>query len=134
MKFVAVADTHAVLWYLLNDPRLSTAARDVFDLADSTKNSIVLSPISLVEVTYLVEKNRIPELAYTLLVNALAEPDNLFVEAPLSASVAISLRLVSRSEVPDMPDRIIAATALHFNIPILSCDRRIRAANLTTIW
>jgi PIN domain nuclease of toxin-antitoxin system len=83
MKFVAVADTHAVLWYLLNDPRLSTAARDVFDLADSTKNSIVLSPISLVEVTYLVEKNRIPELAYTLLVNALAEPDNLFVEAPL---------------------------------------------------
>jgi PIN domain nuclease of toxin-antitoxin system len=32
-----------------------------------------------------------------------------------------------------MPDRIVAATALHLCVPILSCDGRIRSANLQTI-
>jgi predicted nucleic acid-binding protein len=44
------------------------------------------------------------------------------------------MRLVSRAEVPDMPDRIIAATAVYFDVPVLSRDRRILAANLKTVW
>lgn len=33
-----------------------------------------------------------------------------------------------------MPDRIIAATAIHFGVPVLSRDSRIRASNVRTIW
>jgi PIN domain nuclease of toxin-antitoxin system len=33
-----------------------------------------------------------------------------------------------------MPDRVIAATAIHFDVPIISRDGRIRAANLKTVW
>ncbi len=44
------------------------------------------------------------------------------------------MRHVPRSEVPDMPDRIIAATALYLKVPLISRDARIRAANLDTIW
>ncbi|MFN8556717.1 MAG: hypothetical protein U0531_04995 [Dehalococcoidia bacterium] len=41
---------------------------------------------------------------------------------------------VSRQEVPAMPDRIIAATAVYLGVPVISRDRRIRAAALETVW
>ena len=44
------------------------------------------------------------------------------------------MRQVPRAEVPDMPDRMIAATAVYFNVPVISRDRRIRAATLKTVW
>jgi PIN domain nuclease of toxin-antitoxin system len=33
-----------------------------------------------------------------------------------------------------MPDRIVAATALRFGVPIISRDGKIRASKLATIW
>jgi len=36
--------------------------------------------------------------------------------------------------VPDMPDRIIAATALHLDLPLVTRDRAIQAAGLKAIW
>ena len=44
------------------------------------------------------------------------------------------MRQVSRAEVPDMPDRMVAATAVYFELPVTSRDRSIRAASLRTIW
>jgi hypothetical protein len=38
-----------------------------------------------------------------------------------------------RSPVPDMPGRMVAATAVYFDVPVISRDRRIRAASLKTI-
>jgi PIN domain nuclease of toxin-antitoxin system len=72
--------------------------------------------------------------AYDNLSNALADPEQAFLETPLSMSVADALRQVPRAEIPDMPDRIVAATDLHFAAPLLSRDGRIRAANVKSIW
>jgi PIN domain nuclease of toxin-antitoxin system len=41
-----VADTHAALWFLSGDPRLSAPAKDFFDKAASERRKIVLSPLS----------------------------------------------------------------------------------------
>ncbi len=44
-------------------------------------------------------------------------------------------RWVTDTHVPDMPDRIIAATALHLNLPLLSRDGQIaQVPSLTVIW
>lgn len=48
--------------------------------------------------------------------------------------VAQTMSRVARAQVPDLPDRIIAATALHLAIPIISRDRKIQASGLTTVW
>jgi PIN domain nuclease of toxin-antitoxin system len=58
-----VADTHAALWYLLKNPSLSATARRFMDDAAAAGQDIVLSPISLAEIVYLVEKNRLPASA-----------------------------------------------------------------------
>jgi PIN domain nuclease of toxin-antitoxin system len=49
-------------------------------------------------------------------------------------SVADALELVSRNEVPDLPDRIVTATAVALRVPLISRDRKIRASQVQTIW
>jgi PIN domain nuclease of toxin-antitoxin system len=134
VNIVDVADTHAALWHLYDDPRLLVTA-DIFLMdATSARHKIAISSISLVEVAYLVEKARIWPTAFDDLVNVLADPDHIFVEVPVTKLNSDALRRVPRAAVPDMPDRIIAATGLHLDVPVLSRDSRIRAANLKTIW
>jgi predicted nucleic acid-binding protein len=48
--------------------------------------------------------------------------------------VALSVGRVVHDEVPDMPDRIIAGTALYFGVPVISRDRKIKASSVETIW
>ena len=129
-----VVDTHAALWYLLKNPRLSATARGFMENAASAGHDIVLSPISLAEIVYLVEKGRLPASAYDELREALNNPDFVLEEAPLTGEVVETMRRVPRVDIPDMPDRIVAATALHLGVPVISRDGRIRASNVQTVW
>ena len=70
-----IADTHAALWYLLQNPALSSRARSFMDDAASGGKGIGLSPISMAEIVYLVEKGRLAASAYDELKAALADPD-----------------------------------------------------------
>jgi len=54
--------------------------------------------------------------------------------ADLTAGVVEALTRVPRTHVPDMPDRIIAATALHLGLPLMTRDRSIQRAGVRTIW
>jgi predicted nucleic acid-binding protein len=40
---------------------------------------------------------------------------------------------IDRSEVPDLPDRVIAATARLYEVPVISRDRQIRLPTVETI-
>jgi PIN domain nuclease of toxin-antitoxin system len=130
----AVADTHTALWHLFSDARLSATAETFIHEAAAARRKIAISSISLAEVIYLVEKGRLPPAAYDELVQALADPEHVFTEAAFTSAVVQSMRQVSRAEVPDMPDRMIAATVVYFRVPVLSRDRRILAASLKTVW
>jgi PIN domain nuclease of toxin-antitoxin system len=130
----AVADTHTALWHLFGDARLSAAAAAFISDAATARRKIAISTISLAEVVYLVEKNRLPPSVYEELTQALADPEHVFTEAVLTADIVQAMRQVTRAEVPDMPDRIVAATAVYFDVPVISRDRLIRAASLKTVW
>jgi len=129
-----LADTHAALWFLYDLARLSALARNALRQAVSTGSPIYLASISLVEVRYLVEKGRLPEEAAQRLEGALAPTATALTLAPLDLGVAQALARIPRNAVPDMPDRIIAATALHLDVPLVTRDGMIRAAPITTIW
>ena len=131
---VGVADTHAALCYLFKNPLLSATARNFTDDAAAAGNDIVLSPISLAEIVYLTEKSRLPNSAYEELKRALADHEYVIEEAPFTADIVEAMRQVPRADVPDMPDRIVAATAVYFGVPVISRDGRIRASSVRTIW
>jgi PIN domain nuclease of toxin-antitoxin system len=129
-----VADTHSAIWYLLVSGKLSQNALDAFDHAARLGDPIYLASLSLVEVIYLVEKKRLPEIALDRLNSALTGGLPGFVLGPLDLAVAQAVRHIPRDLIPDMPDRIIAATALHLNLPLVTCDHKLHAAGIPTIW
>jgi PIN domain nuclease of toxin-antitoxin system len=129
-----VADTHTVLWYLFDDERLSAAAGEFIEQAAAAGNRIGVSSISLAEIIYLIEKNRVAANVYADVKAALADPEHVFEESVLTGEVVDVMRQVSRVEVPDMPDRIVAATAVYFGVPVISRDSCIHASNVQTVW
>jgi PIN domain nuclease of toxin-antitoxin system len=64
----------------------------------------------------------------------MSDPEHVFKEAPFTVEIVDVMRQVPRADVPDMPDRIVAATGVYFGAAIISRDGRIRAANLRTVW
>jgi PIN domain nuclease of toxin-antitoxin system len=129
-----VVDTHTIVWYLSSDHRLSANAAVALDSATAAGERIHVPSICLVELTYLVEKGRLPIEARDRLIHALDDPTAPCLLAPLDRTVADALELVSRLEVPDLPDRIVAATAVALRAPLISRDWKIRASQVHTLW
>lgn len=129
-----VSDTHGLVWYLEDDPRLGPQARAAFEACDRAESVIFVPTICLVELIYLQEKGRLPaDLRARFLAELQAGASGLQLVG-LTLEVAEAVAHVSRAAVPDLPDRIIAATALHLGLPLLSRDRKIQLATLNTLW
>jgi PIN domain nuclease of toxin-antitoxin system len=130
-----VADTHAIVWHFASSKKLSITASKALDQAIANRDAIYVSAITLVEITYLVEKNKLPNLALVELYQALDDPKSGIVIAPLDLYVAQAIDRIPRTAVPEMGDRIIAATALRLEIPLVTCDSRIQSLTvIQTIW
>lgn len=130
----AVLDTHTVLWYLENSKELSEFARTTIEDAVRNARYLHVSAISVVEAVYLAERKKIPQAALQRLRQALSDPSTALAVVSVDASVVDALEEIPRSIVPDMPDRIIAATALHLGLPLITRDRRLQSAGIQTIW
>lgn len=129
-----VVDTHVVIWILFNPEKLSANALAALHGAIQSGEPIYIASISVVEVTYLVEKGRIPQAVLPQLFSELAEPNSGLRVVPLDLPIVQTLQNIPRSAVPDMPDRIIAATALYLGVPLVTRDLRILATSLFTVW
>jgi PIN domain nuclease of toxin-antitoxin system len=129
------ADTHAALWYLKKAARLSPTALQALESAARKGAPIYLSVISLVEVCYLIEKGKLPHSDWSVVISSISNGVKSAIElAPFDRKIAETLPHIPRSIVPDMPDRIIAATALHLGVPLVSRDRKIQVSSIHTIW
>ncbi len=130
-----ITDTHALIWYLFALPELSATAKVYMDRVADAGGFIFVPAISVVEIVYLVERNRLGANVLTRINNTLQIPDGVLKPIELSHPIAISLAQIPRLTVPDMPDRIIAATALYFGLPLVTKDSKIRnLTNIKTIW
>jgi PIN domain nuclease of toxin-antitoxin system len=130
----AVLDTHAADWYLLDSNKLPQRVFALIDGAAGSGAPVYISAVTLVEVAYLVERRRIPDDSFDMFVAELRAKNPAFVAVPLDSQVAEALRTIPGKLVPDMPDRIIAATALHLGVPLVTRDRLLQAAGIQTIW
>lgn len=130
----AVADTHAILWYMFADSRLSHTAQRTMESIAANGEQIALSSITLAEIIYLSEKGRLHSDTLTRLLLALESVDPLFIEIPFDRHIAEAMTKVSRNEIPELPARIIAATGLHLGVPVITADRKIQNSMVSTIW
>ena len=114
-------DTHIILWSLADPAKLSHEAGTALE---SESNELWYSPVSVWETMLLAEKGHI-----TLGVNIEKSVRNIFqripiTEAPLNLEVAIQSRLVNLPH-QDPADRFLAATALVYDLTLVTADSRI---------
>lgn len=130
-----IADTHAIIWYLFDQNKLSKTAFDALAQSINQGGQIYISSISLIEIIYLVEKGRLPTETTAKLTKALQDPQMGIELIPIDIDIASAIAMINRDAVPDMPDRIIAATALTLHLPLVTRDAKIQQAlNIQTIW
>ncbi|MDX2032048.1 MAG: PIN domain-containing protein [Blastocatellia bacterium] len=130
-----VADTHALIWFMGETTRLSLTAQAALQAAEDTQQPIYVPVIVIVELRYPVEKGAIQEADYQRILAALRDPSTVLVAHELNLDQAESVTQIPREIVPDMPDRIIAATALTLGLPLVTKDLKIRnLPNIATIW
>jgi len=135
MAVPVVADTQAVVWYLGKSPRLSQGAFVALDGALVAGVPVYVCTITLVEIIYLIERQRLSREALERLLEQAHDPDSSLTIAPLDETAAMAVDRIPREQVPDMPDRIIAATAAARGVPLVTSDSEIRAlSNIETIW
>ncbi|MEM7758435.1 MAG: type II toxin-antitoxin system VapC family toxin [Cyanobacteria bacterium P01_A01_bin.40] len=129
-----VTDTHALIWYLEDSPRLSVAANQLFNRCDRGEIIIYIPTICLVEIIYLQEKGRIPSQLKTQLDRELMLGNTGMIVYELTTGVVEALATIPRDSIPDLPDRIIAATAVYLGLPLISRDSKITTSKVNTIW
>lgn len=130
-----VTDTHALIWHLQANRKLSRKAHTIFHQADAGQVIIIVPSIVLVELVYLAEKGHIDPRLVDQVFALLTPLTQNYVVAPLETQTVQILRSIARSQIPEMPDRIIAATAKQLSLPLITRDATIRAVSgLTTVW
>ncbi len=123
---LALLDTHAWVWLLNGSDRLGEKAR-AFIQQSLDQGVVTISAISPWEVAMLVSKERLTldRDVGEWLVTACALP-GLRVE-PLSPEISVASTRLPGSLHSDPADRIIAATARHLGLTLVTDDRLLRA-------
>lgn len=127
-----VTDTHSIVWYMTDDPKLSIEAKEIFKIVDSGLDYIHIPCIVFFELLYLVEKKKIV-VEFNDFVNLTSSSKNYKVE-PLCLPIIEKSRTIPRRRIPDPWDRLIAATSLHLGFPLITRDRSLQGMGFNTIW
>ena len=123
-------DTHAFLWFVLNDPRLSANAAAA--IADP-ENDVDISPATYWEIAIKISLGKY----------SLEEPLDAFIEHELAANQFRILPIEPRHVAPliSMPyhrrdpfDRLLVAQCKVENVPIVSADQAFDAYGVQRLW
>ena len=113
-----IVDTHALAWYLTEDAKLSGVAASIIERGEQGDLTIVIPTIVLAELLTIVEKKRAP-LAMNAILDWMISSRGVTVR---SFDLAIFAELLRVSDELDLHDRIIAATANLYGVPVITRD------------
>ena len=125
-----VADTVALVLYL--EKRKSGAiAEQIFDSAENSATIIYIPAMVFAEILYLSEKKRITA-TLTDALDLLKNSPN-FKEIPMNGEIIKSAAQIT--DIPELHDRIISASARLLNLELITSDAKIQNSNLVrTVW
>ncbi len=123
-------DTHALLWFLLNDARLSGSARS---LITDPENDMFVSPASYWEIAIKISlgKYTLGEDFTEFMENQIAENELTLLPITVKhTAVVATLPFHHR----DPFDRLLIAQAMTENVPLLSADAVFDLYPVRRMW
>ncbi len=123
-------DTHTFLWFLLDDPQLSTTVKA---LMVDPNNDIEISPATYWEIAIKISlgKYELPEPYEMFIEREIVTNDfHILPIKPKHTAVLTTLPFHHR----DPFDRLLIAQAMVEQIPILSVDTALDAYLVTRLW
>jgi PIN domain nuclease of toxin-antitoxin system len=129
-----VADSHAIVWYVQGSKRLSERASEVLAEAEAER-SLVVSVATLIDLWYVSQTTRsVTTDQLGALRERLGSSGAVSLE-PVTVAVADAATTIPRASVADPWDRLIMATAIALQVPLVTRDSAVRASGLVqTIW
>jgi PIN domain nuclease of toxin-antitoxin system len=123
-------DTHVLVWWVTDDPRLSSRGRA--DIEDRDEECII-SSVTAFELTTKARLGKLPAAA------ELADGFESLIEREGFSLLAITVdhglragRLIGVHRDPF--DRLLAAQSLIEGLPIITADPAFRAFGVETVW
>jgi PIN domain nuclease of toxin-antitoxin system len=124
-------DTHAFLWWVFADPKLSRSARAA--IADDEQNDIFVSAASAWEIATKFRIGKLPDAGAVARDVAAAMASEGFGELPVSVRHAQRAGdLGGRHRDPF--DRMLIAQALTENMTMVSNERAFDAYGIARLW
>ncbi len=125
-------DTCAIIWTALAPSKLTPKAKKEIKRCE---NELVICNISIWEISMLINRKRlIVDDTASGFINLLIQSQNYQIQqiTPEIAELSVNFG----SEINNDPaDRLIAATSILKNMPIITADKNLRNATmLETIW
>lgn len=129
-----VLDTHILIWWVNSPQKLSKKAKKAID-EEKSKNGILISSISTLEIYLLIRKGKLELTNYpdAWLERIESLPYVHFV--PMDNQIAVSSVKLPDFTHKDPADRIIIATALNIGAQLVTSDKKILDySKVQTIW
>ena len=123
-------DTVTIVLHFSGRGRIGRTAAHILDTIEERDDLLVISVISLMEIMYLAERNRITiNLTETL---ERIESSSKYVIIDLSPEI---LRVAETIDFYELHDRLLLATARWLDIPIMSSDEAFEdVPGIDVIW
>ena len=127
-------DTHALVWWRDNTGKLSNNATSAI-AKEAQSGTIVISAFSFWEIALLIEHKRLILPSALSIWMAEVEATHRMRLAPVDHQIAVASVRLPAGLSKDPADRIIVATAMLLDIPIVTADHQIRAyPHVRSIW
>lgn len=123
-------DTHALLWWLTDEPSLSPTARKLIGSGD---NEVLVSAVSAWEIGIKVRLGKLPVGEFLVSDFAAYPARERFMELPISADHAVRAALLPGSH-KDPFDRMLAAQSQAESLPVISSDPAFDAFGVRRLW
>jgi PIN domain nuclease of toxin-antitoxin system len=125
-----VTDTQCLLWHMGDQRRLPKAVQRIFASTVEGRSQILVPSIVLVETVFLLQRQRVKEEVLNQVMQITEQPNANYYVTPLNLAVVQALRSFGPASIPELSDRIIAATALALQLPLLTTDMAIADSGL----
>ena len=127
---IYVTDAHTIVWYFMDDPRLSQTARQAFEQT-ITAGVIIIPTIVLAEIMYISQKGRI-SITFEETLSYIEMYGNFRIAALEIDILKVAANIGNDLE---MHDKLIVATALYFDAHLITRDEQITQSRIVnTIW